>query len=162
MPEPHRCAAIAAGYLAAILAASLLLVGAILAFMGGPFPAEIDYALVEVTARMVALVTGLVAIVALLPMLGFGIYAERAGIRSPWFYTLAGGCIGMLALGLQVAASVWQHGWAESFAFDSRDMTLAGAVACVFATVAVAGLGAGLAYWAVTGRSAGAKEERAC
>lgn len=155
MPEPRRCAAIAAGYLAASLSASALLVGALLAFMGGPIPAEVDYALVEVTARRVALVTGVVAIVALLPMLVFGVYAERARIRSPWFYASAGVGVGVLALGLYVGESAWRHGWAESIAFDGRDMTLAVAIACVFAIVAVAGLGAGLTYWAVTGRNAG-------
>jgi hypothetical protein len=155
MPAPRRCAAVAAGYLVASLSAGALLVGAVLAFMGGPFPAEIDYALVEVAPPRVALVSALVAIVALLPMLAFGLYAERAGIRSPWYFALAGASIGVLALALHTGGSVWRHGWAESFAFDSRDMTLGIAVACVFAIVAIAGVGAGLAYWAVTGRKAG-------
>ncbi len=151
----RRLITIAFAYVAASIVA-----GAILGFAlvytpdstWGPF----DLDLVQTTALFVSMVSGFVALLALVPTLVIGIYAERTAVRSPLFYVAAGAAIGLCALGLYGIALIWSSSGPLSEALPS-DAAAVAIIASVVAVVALAGIAGGLTYWAIAGRKAGAR-----
>jgi hypothetical protein len=155
MAISRRLVPLAGAYIAANVVAGAVLAAAVMGLIGGPSPQRADVALLEVSARMLASVTGLIAILALAPTLIAGTYAERAGIRSPVFYGLAGAVIGVAALGIHVVSSIWYTGLGDTIAVADGDFNERGVLASILAIVSVAGLLGGLTYWAIAGRRAG-------
>ncbi len=155
MAISRRLVPIAGAYIAANVVAGAVLAAAVIGLIGGPSAERADAALLEVSTRMLASVIGLIAILALAPTLIAGTYAERAGIRSPLFYGLAGAVIGVAALGIHVVSSVWYSGLGDTIAVADGEFNERGALAGVLAIVAAAGLLGGLTYWAIAGRKAG-------
>ena len=143
---------LAAGYLAASCVAACVIVIALLFISASPSPFTIDLALVRVTALMAAFVAGLVAILALLPFLIAMGYAERHAVNSPTWYGAAGAVSGVVALGLHVAVSVLREGGSMSALSDRMMLATLAGIAVV---AAVAGLCAGLTFWAIAGRNTG-------
>jgi hypothetical protein len=151
----QRLIAIAFAYAAASIVA-----GAILGFAlvytpdstWGPF----DLDLARITALFVSMVSGFVAVLALIPTLIVGIYAERAGVRSPMFYALAGAAIGLCVLGLYGLGLIWgsDRPLSEALPPDAAN-GLPAIIAGATAVVAFAGIAGGLTYWAIAGRNAG-------
>lgn len=156
MAMSRRLVPIAGAYIAANVVAGAVLAAAVIGLMGSPGPARAETTLFDVSARMLASVIGLIALLALAPTLIAGTYAERAGIRSPVFYALAGAVVGVAALGIHVVSSIWYTGLGDTIAVADGELNEGGVLAGVLAIVAVAGLLGGLTYWAIAGRKAGA------
>ena len=155
MAISRRLVPIAGAYIAANVVAGAVLAAAVIGLVGGPGAERADAALLDASARMLVSVTGLIAILALAPTLIAGTYAERAGIRSPLFYGLAGTVIGMAALGIHVVSSIWYTGLGDTIAVADGEFNERGMLASVLAIVSVAGLLGGLTYWVIAGRKAG-------
>lgn len=148
----RRLLVLAAGYIAASGVAAAIIVIALLAFSTSPGPIALDLGLVRITMIMTAFVTGLVALLALLP---FGIamaYAERHAIAAPGWYMAAGAVAGGVALGLHLAIAAIRDGGSMSAPGD-HDVTAALAVMAL--AVLVAGMSAGLTVWLIAGRYTG-------
>jgi MFS family permease len=114
----------------------------------------VDLELLHITAFFVALVSSFVAVLAFLPAIFVSWYAERRGRRSVLFYGVAGCLIGLVVLGLYVAAMAWDGGLTDRFPGMSP-ADIAAAIAVVACVVAIAGAAGGATYWAIAGRSAG-------
>ncbi len=143
-------------------AAASIVAGAILGFAlvytpdstWGPF----DLDLARITALFVSMVSGFVAVLALIPTLIVGVYAERAGVRSPLFYAVAGAAIGLCVLALYGLGLIWgsSRPLSEALPPDAA-IGLPAIVAGAAAVVAFAGIAGGLTYWAIAGRKAGGR-----
>jgi hypothetical protein len=152
----RRLFIIALGYVAASVVAGVIL-GAALVYTPNSTWGPIDLDFVQITALFVAMVSGFVAVLALIPTVIVGIYAERAGVRSPVFYAVAGALIGLGALGLYSLALIWRSNspLSEALPPDMAAIGFGSIIAGVAAVVALAGIAAGLTYWAIAGRWAG-------
>ena len=154
----RRLLTIAVAYIAASVVA-----GAILAFTlvytpgatWGPF----DLDLLQITALFVSMVSALVALLALIPTLMIGIYAERAAVRSSLFYAVSGAAVGLCGLGLYGLGLIWRSSGplSETLPPDATAVGLGAILAGVAAVVAFAGIAGGLTYWAIAGRNAGGR-----
>jgi len=95
---------------------------------------------------VIAVSSEFVAVLALLPTIPLIVYSERRGMRSFWFYAIAGALIGPVSFLLLTRAL------AHSFVFPGWETCL---------LTAFSGLFGGLIYWLMAGRSAGIRPTRA-
>jgi hypothetical protein len=144
---------IVAGYLLGCAAAGVLVV------LGFAAPRLIDDLGASFHLGIMSLMAAAVIVVVLacsaLPAFLTVIYAERTGKRSAGFYAAAGALNGLLSFVLYCMATIWRSGAAPTLA---RDITAADGMirlAGGLALFALAGILAGLVYWAVAGRRAG-------
>jgi hypothetical protein len=154
MNSGRRLLKVILAYAAASLVAGAILAVALVYRPGAPL-GQVDVDFVEIAALFLSVVSGFVALLALIPTLAVGIYAERNGIRSPVFYAVAGAGIGLCALGLYALVLVLGAGGGFGDTFPSDDAATAFFVFLGAALVAVvlAGIAGGLTYWAIAGRT---------
>jgi hypothetical protein len=152
----RRLITIAVGYIAASIVAGVILGFALVYSPDSPW-GPLDLNLARITALFVSLVSGFVALLALIPTLVVGIYAERAAVRSPLFYAVAGAGIGLCALGFYGLILILGESrpLSETLPADLAAIGLGVIIAVIAAIVALAGIAAGLTYWAIAGRNAG-------
>jgi hypothetical protein len=157
MSRGRRLLRIVLAYVAASLVAGAIL-GFALVYRPGSPVGQVDVDFIEIAALFLSMVSGFVALFALIPTLAVGIYAERNGIRSPAFYAAAGAGIGLCALGLYALVLVLGAGGGIGDTFPSGDAATGFFVflAATVVAVALAGIAGGLTYWAIAGRTAGA------
>lgn len=149
---PRRLLVLATGYIAASGVAAAIMVMALLVFSTSPGPVALDLGLVRITFMMTAFVTGLVAVLALLPFAIAMAYAERHAISAPGWYMAAGAVAGGVALGLHLAIAAIRDGGSMSAPGD-HDVTVVFVVMAL--VVLIAGMSAGLTVWLIAGRYTG-------
>lgn len=148
MSKLTRLMHIAAGYaLASLVAGVVSLTGILVATAGLQVLRPAALAQMTFPFLFATLIAGAAA---LLPTLPVGIYAERRRKRDMRWYALAGTGIGMAALSLYVLSSEVAAGSISNANGEDAKFLLALAL-----SVAVAGVCAGITYWAVAGRRAG-------
>lgn len=148
MRKVQRLLVISAGYIAASIVAGVVSLLSIVVASVGLVALRPD-ALVEMAGPMRDL-SAVAAAAAFLPTIPIGLYAERHAVRTLFWYARAGVGIGLGALLLYVIASeVVTRSISKANAGDVTFLvTLA---VCVM----LAGLCAGVTYWAIAGRHAG-------
>lgn len=154
MPKPRRLLRIGAAYIAACLVAGAFIM---IAMVGSPGRelGPIDLEIVQVTVFFLGFVSALVAILALLPAALVSWYAERKGKRSAIFYGGAGALVSLVALGIFAAVLALRDPSSASLEpMGNVGGTLA-VIAATAAFFALAGVAAGLTYWAIAGRTTG-------
>jgi hypothetical protein len=151
-----RILVILSGYLAANVAAGVVLFPFALWFVRGPSEVPGGALLLFGVIMRVALI----GIIAILPTLLVIICAERGGHQSPAFYGTAGAIIGILSLGLYAFA--FFHSVAADADFSNAGIGFARAalVTCVLGAIfGGSGCVGGLTYWLIAGRSAARGKE---
>jgi hypothetical protein len=156
MTRGRRLLRVMLAYVVASLVAGAILAFALVYRPNAPV-GKLDLDFVEIAALFLSMVSGFVALLALIPTLAVGIYAERNGIRTPGFYAAAGAGIGLCALGLYGLVLWLGAGGGFGDAFPSGDAAIGLAVflAAAVVAVALAGIAGGLTYWTIAGRTAG-------
>jgi hypothetical protein len=146
----RRLLRIAVAYVAASVVAGAILAPAIL-YSPESALGPVDAGFFVLAAWFLSLVSGMVAALALAPTLLLGFYAERNAIRSPLFYALAGGAVGLGVIAFYAAMVMWGGDPPPGIVDPALKLYLAGATG----VVAFAGIVAGLVYRAIAGRKAG-------
>lgn len=144
----RRLASLTAAYAAASFVAACIVVVAFIVFSPGPL--ILEPGLAHIAVQMTAFVACLIAALALLPSLAAIAYAQRHGIRAPAWYAAAGLGAGLAAAAIYVAILLLRAGADRSIPTERG--FLAG-LAGIVAVIAVAGMGAGLTFWLIAGRS---------
>jgi len=146
-----RLGIIAAGYLAAVVVADVILGGEIglAAALAEPRPNDI------IGAVLVGVVVAvpITIVLTLLPAAAIIWQAERHQVRSWVFYAAAGALTNVMVLGVFLALVAWQD-YQRS---DAPRLPLLETIAFgqMFLLLVLPGLCAGLMYWRVAGRNAG-------
>jgi hypothetical protein len=142
MSQPSRVPVILAGYLAAVVVASMIVIS----------PFWIMNPLAPGLILFLAVALAVTMLVSLIPALLVAIHAERTKVRGLGFYLLwgltAGGIGYVVMLGL-VAAIGGNFAGGEAFIAGSM-LVMAGA-----------GVAGGFTYWIIAGRNAGLKAPEA-